>query len=382
MLQNSVTYGPVRTEMDRCADVTARSRTGGESALPAPEARPVSISPPANSAAYQPFHQVCSDFFTPGKIESPGYLYSSTGQSDILVSSPIPGYPPGGVREIDSLARYHTCLGRIVTFLQDDLFASFRKVCQGFIIGEGHDCDYERISLVLGSLESLFYAAEASGNMLLRDLVLSYFVILDTTLMIVDGSNCLRRFCYENGWAKVMSACYPTGHSAHCSTVVCSVLLRDLDAFVRREETLCGLCRNPHCPLRCYLGERRETVRAVAGIQSESLPSPGKRAKVTPLSEAETKAVAPFLKALREQGFLDDCNHWIKGKHKKAYAGWVARVISYNVETVSQLQVGDLLGVSYILKAASDADGDISVCNTVEKIFDDASIPFSRPPRH
>ncbi|MBO5545205.1 MAG: hypothetical protein J5951_00930, partial [Bacteroidales bacterium] len=87
------------------------------------------------------------------------------------------------------------------------------------------------------------------------------------------------------------------------------------------------------------------------------------------------------LKALREQGFLDGHNHWIKGKHKKAYAGWIARVISYNIETLSQLQIGDLLDVSYILKAASDADGDILVCNSVEKIFDDARIPFSRPPR-
>ncbi len=40
-----------------------------------------------------------------------------------------------------------------------------------------------------------------------------------------------------------------------------------------------------------------------------------------------------------------------------------------------------LLGLSYILKAASDADGDILVCNTIEKIFSDARIQFSKPPR-
>ena len=92
---------------------------------------------------------------------------------------------------------------------------------QGFIIGEGRDCDYERIPGVLSSLESLFHAAEASGNALLRDMVLSYFVILDTTLMMVGGSHCLRRFCYENGFVRVLPTCYPTGNPACCPPPVC-----------------------------------------------------------------------------------------------------------------------------------------------------------------
>ncbi len=121
MLQNSVTYGPARTDMDRCAEVTARTRTSGGSVLLAPEAKP-----------------------------------ARTG-------GPIPDYPPRGVPEIDSLARYYSCLGRLVPFLQEDLFASFRKVCQGFIIGEGRDCDYERIPGVLSSLESLLRSA-GSGS--------------------------------------------------------------------------------------------------------------------------------------------------------------------------------------------------------------------------
>ena len=381
MLQNSVTYGPARTDMDRCADVTARTRTGGGSVLLAPEAKPARTSLPANPVAYEPFRQVCATFFTPGKIETPGYLYSSAGQTDILVGGPIPDYPPCGVPEIDSLARYYSCLGRLVPFLQEDLYASFRKVCQGFIIGEGRDCDYERIPGVLSSLESLFHAAEASGNALLRDMVLSYFVILDTTLMMAGGSHCLRRFCYENGFVRVLPACYPTGNPAHCPPPVCNILLPELDSAVSREEALCGPCRNPHCPLRHYLGNRKEDIRSLAGSTLENRTVEA-APQATSISEAEMTAIAPFLKVLREQGLLDNNNHWIKGRYKKAYAGWVARVIHYNVESVTQRRIGELLGVTHILKAASDADGDIQVCNMVEKIFADAGIRFSKPPRH
>lgn len=418
MLQNSVTYGPARADMDRCADGTTRTQASGGNSLPAPEVNPVpdvpspnypegtllslqvqqleariaelelcnqrfqeQVSIQADSAKYQPFRKVCSEFLTPGKIESPGYLFSSAGQSDVFVGNPVPGYSPCGVREIDSLARYHSCLGRIIPYLQKDLSDSFRMVCHGFIIGEGSDCDYERISGVIRCMEHLFHIAEASGNAFLRDMLFSYFVILDTTVMAVEGTYCLRRLCFENGWPKVLSGCYPTAPMAFCPAPACSILLQDLDAIVSREETLCHTCRIPHCPLRRYLGDRRESIRAGTGIQSVGSTHPDRKAKVAPLSEAEERAIAPFLKALREQGFLDGHNHWIKGKHKKAYAGWISRVISYNIETLSQLQIGDLLDVSYILKAASDADGDILVCNSVEKIFDDARIPFSRPPR-
>ena len=381
MLQNRVTYGPVWTDMDRCAEVTARTRTGGESALPAPEVKPVSTSLPAISPTYKPFRQVCATFFTPGKIENPEYLYSSTGQADILVGGSIPDYPSCGVREIDSLARYYSCLGRLVPFLQEDLFASFRKVCQGFIIGEGHDCDYERVFGVISSLENLFHAAEACGNMLLRDMVLSYFAVMDSSLIMVDGVLCLRRFCYENGLVMVLTACYPTGNPAHPMPPHCSVLSPDLDLTIALEEARCGPCHNPHCPLRNYLGNRRENIRDAAGDRIENR-KPNANAQARALSEAETRAIAPFMKVLREEGYLDEHDHWIKGGHKKAYAGWVARVIHYNVETVTQSKIGDLLGVTHILKAASDADGDLQVCNTIEKMFSDAHIPFSKPPRH
>ena len=367
--------------MDRCADVTARTQTSGGNVLLAPEAKPARTGLPAIPAVYEPFRQVCATFFTPGKIETPGYLYSSAGQADILVGSSIPDYPPCRVPEIDSLARYYSCLGRLAPFLQEDLFASFRKVCQGFIIGEGRDCDYERIPGVLSSLESLFHAAEASGNALLRDMVLSYFVILDTTLMMVSEPFCFRRFCYENGFVRMLPACYPTGNPAHCPPPVCNILLPDLDSAVSREEALCGPCRNPHCPLRHYLGNRKEEIRSLAGNAPENRIVKA-TSQVKPLAEAEMTAIAPFLKVLREQGLLDENNHWIKGRYKKAYAGWVARVIHYNVESVTQRRIGELLGVTHILKAASDADGDIQVCNMVEKIFADAGIRFSKPPRH
>lgn len=149
------------------------------------------------------------------------------------------------IREVDALALYHSCLGRIIPYLLEDLFLSFSAVCTGLVIGEGQDYDLERISLLLNSLDILLQASDASGNTLLSDTVVSYFVILDVCLMKGITDHCLRRICFENGMTGVMY----------------------------------------------------------------------------------------------------------------------------------------LLGLSYILKAASDADGDILVCNTIEKIFSDTRIQFSKPPR-
>lgn len=420
MLQEGVSYGPVRTDMDRCAEVTARTRTIGENALHAPEANLVPPAPqfihpddtliylqvqqleqrvaeletillrfqeraslPASPAGYRPFRQVCAAFFTPGKIESPGYIYFVSGQSDILVGESLPGYSPSGVREVDALALYHSCLGRIIPYLLEDLFLSFSAVCTGLVIGEGQDYDLERISLLLNSLDILLQASDASGNTLLSDTVVSYFVILDVCLMKGITDHCLRRICFENGMTGVMSVCYPVGDDRDSRSIpfpVRQVLLKELDSAIALEEVLCSHCADPHCPLRNYWGNHSASIRTPAFDCPDTKDLQVKKG-IKPLSDTEKKAITPYLKALRENGFLDEHNLWIKGKHKKAYAGWVARVISYNVESVSQLQIGDLLGLSYILKAASDADGDILVCNTIEKIFSDARIQFSKPPR-
>ena len=334
----------------------------------------------ADTMVEQPFREVCSAFFTRGKITSPKYLFAAHKQADILVGIPLPDYPTCGISEIDALARYHGCLGRILPFLKEDLHQSFRSICQGLIIGEGHDVDAERILGILKSLDKLHSVAEANGNALLREMVLSFFCILDTTLIGAEQEFCFRRFCFEYNHANLLLACYPADVGL-MDISVREMLIQRLDDHTIREGNMCRLCSNPYCPIRSYFESRCDDIRA-AGKPCHEKEKSGKQKEIKPLTEQQKKDIHPFLMELRKAGLLDDNNHWVKKKnYKKAHAGWVARIICNNVSGITQLQIGELLGVSYILKAAAEADGDDRVCDHMEAIFREAKIQFTPPPR-
>lgn len=461
MHQNAVTCGPVKADMDRCAEAPGRMLQGNETAPPTSEAVRFSSGAPVQHAdkisltiqvssleqkvselerlsgegpcderiraqlfgeifrtllslpgdllgsadeiafritslqnrcyaalrsditvksvsSSQPFRQVCASFLTPGREWMPKYVFSGQGQADILVGLPLPGYSCCGVREVDSLAHYHECLGRVVPFLREDLVLSFRQVCRGLIIGESREVDEMRVIGILNSLDQLFTHAVGVGNLFLQELVQIYFVLMDLELMTLGSKGCIRRICFVKDATRLLFSSYPIGSVTQCPTTVSNLLIPELTHILPKEQQMCADCSLKHCPHRLFLMSREVDIRSSVktGVMS---PERERMLRVKPLSRKQNQEILPFLTALQNAGYVDENFHWIRGKYPKPYAGWAARVIHYNVPSVSETQIGVIFDVEYILKAASDASISETVRKTVEGVFKNAGLSFSSP---
>lgn len=341
---------------------------------PTPDTRPsipLHHAPEGTSIVTLDPHEICAAFFTPGKLTDYRYDYL-TESTGVITGTPIPGYTSCSIPEIDALATYHGCLGRIADYIEEDLLISFACVCTGFIIGEGRDIDTPRLLPVIRSLNYLMHWAIGVGNYILLRLSVSCYIILEITLMPIGPLGCIRTLCYRERTIDIIRATYPSEDATlprQCLITArqtrSTVLNHRLAETQTCERKMCSQCSQNRCPLRGWYGTHTEEI----------LPNEAKKnSTIKPLTAEELASLKPYFEAYQKAGLLDTDNRFInkRGQTNK-HAFWIVEMLRDHFPEIEATRLAAHIGKPLILTERCRAEADEKVALFIQGIIPGAN---------